>query len=498
MPLSSEQKVGIFSLVAIIILGVVTFKITQISDAVKSWQRATVLFKSASGLEEGALVLLAGVRAGKVERIGIQDGKIAVHLKLESKYTEDIRQDSIFSLQRDSLLGQWHVAISLGSHAKNPMDLSQPIQGADAPDLVSAVQRIVDKIERGEGTMGKLIYDQTLFDDLAASAKSLAEMLGDSSGDMRKTIAEVSRRLPIILADMQDITNKAKAGRGVVGRLLTDEQLGADLDKTIKNLAKITADIEQGKGALGKLVASPEMYDDLLEAAAAAKRIAQHIEEGKGAAGKLLYDQKVAADVGTTTANLAKIVESVEKGQGTLGKLIADAELYQQLKDAAGAAQRVMTRIEEGKGAAGKLVNDEQLAQDLADSIASLSKISKAIEEGQGTLGKLVADPQVYNDLREAVAAAKKIAQNIEEGKGVLGKLINDEKVGNDVARLIQSSQLIATRLEKGEGFIGKLLTDDELYGKIKHIVAKMEEAVESYKEQVPISAFGSIVFSAF
>ncbi len=362
MALTSEQKVGIFSLVAMLILGVVTFQITHISDAMKSWVHATVLFSSASGLEEGGLVLLAGVRAGKVERIAVENGRVAVHLRIEQRFADDIREDSIFSLERDNLLGQWRVVISLGSRSRKPMDLSRPIQGTDAPDLMSAMQRILNKVERGEGTLGKLVCDETLFDDLASAAKALSQMLGQNAPEVHRMVMEVSERLPVILADLQDITRRAKEGRGVVGKLLTDDKLAGDLERAIKSLSEITQKIERGEGALGRLLVDSELYDDL----------------------------------------------------------------------------------------------------------------------------------------RQTAASAKRIARRLEEGKGALGRLLKDEKLAQDISKLAASAQRIAGRLEAGKGFMGKLLTDEELYARIKHIVAKMEEAVESYKEQVPISAFGSIVFSAF
>lgn len=107
-----------------------------------------------------------------------------------------------------------------------------------------ALQKTVEKIARGEGTLGTLIQDP-------------------NGG--REILTSLSRSA----ANLEVITRELRQGEGILHRLMTDrvyaDRVLTSLDQTTRDLARITGKIERGEGTLGALVNDPELYKDAKE-----------------------------------------------------------------------------------------------------------------------------------------------------------------------------------------------------------------------------------------
>jgi phospholipid/cholesterol/gamma-HCH transport system substrate-binding protein len=220
----TELKVGIFVVVIVCLFGVGIF---AIGSHQKYFQRQYTLWASFSnikGLITGAPVSLAGLTVGRVNAIIFsqdpRDKTIKVELKINKEVQDRIREDSLATIQTMGLLGDKYVEISLGSTdhpmlpdeggiaSANPIDLSEyaakveetinvvntilldikeisgqvkggkglvhailydPAGAEMVKDLAGTAQsanNIVKKVERGEGSLGALISDPTVYEDL--------------------------------------------------------------------------------------------------------------------------------------------------------------------------------------------------------------------------------------------------------------------------------------------------------------------------------------------
>ncbi|MFZ9681978.1 MAG: MCE family protein, partial [Cephaloticoccus sp.] len=101
------------------------------------------------------------------------------------------------------------------------------------------------KLIGGEGTLGKLIYDPQLHDELLAT---VGEIKGAAS-DARTFVT-----------DAQEIVNHVKTGQGTLGALVYDEKAGADLKATTANLRSVSDKLAKGEGTLGKLINDDTLY----------------------------------------------------------------------------------------------------------------------------------------------------------------------------------------------------------------------------------------------
>jgi phospholipid/cholesterol/gamma-HCH transport system substrate-binding protein len=133
---------------------------------------------------------------------------------------------------------------------------------------VENLRQVTDKLNRSEGTLGRLLNDTTLHDDLVATV-----------GEYRSGAAEAKE----FVANAQSILDQVKAGRGALGALVFDQQAGDNLKVSIANLRDVSDRLSRGEGTLGKLLQD----DSILQDAQAIMNKADRALEGMGDSGPI-------------------------------------------------------------------------------------------------------------------------------------------------------------------------------------------------------------------
>ncbi|HWI56843.1 MAG TPA: MCE family protein, partial [Bacillota bacterium] len=110
---------------------------------------------------------------------------------------------------------------------------------------IANMQAISSQIAKGEGTVGKLIYDQSLYN----SAMTTVSNLNDATSEIKLTVA-----------DARKVVDQVNSGQGTVGKLLHDEALYRETTTSMTNLKEILQKINQGQGTVGKIVNDQELY----------------------------------------------------------------------------------------------------------------------------------------------------------------------------------------------------------------------------------------------
>ena len=316
----SQLRVGLTVLFASITLAVLIF----VMSGTGGWfsRKITVrsYFDNAGGLREGAPVRLAGVDIGNVSTVKIVPGKpttpVEVTMKVNTKYSFDLKKDSVTLLTTAGVLGETYVDVD-SSTAKGPEAVDgDTLQARDQPQiqdvvrasqgtlenidtLLKRVDRIVAFIESGQGSIGKVIYDPALYNQLNAT---VTEFKG-------------------LVDDLQN-------GKGSIGPLLTSDETYKKVTAAIDKINAMIDDLQQGKGSAGKLLKDPELYDNTNKTIANVRQLTDDINSGKGALGKFAHDQEFADKLQTTMNNLAALSNRLEKGEGSVGMLFKDPALY--------------------------------------------------------------------------------------------------------------------------------------------------------------------------
>jgi phospholipid/cholesterol/gamma-HCH transport system substrate-binding protein len=346
----TDLRVGLMTLIALL---AVIATILTISGDINPFRREVIVktrLSNVDGLRPGAEVRLAGVKVGKVRTITllpVPDNDTATQtVELELALDplidgrpagERVRQDSTVILGSVGLLGDKVVDITPGTLAATAVQSGDVIKGAQettirqlisgADDILAnfttlsaSVKEIAEKINRGQGTVGKLVSDEALYDNL------------------NRTVEEAQRLV-------QDI----RSGKGTAARLINDPKLYEDLNATVQKVDGLLADIGNGKGTLGKLAKDEKAYNDLLallervdRTSAKIETTVARLERGEGTVGKLLTEDKLYRDTEQTLTNLNTVVARLERGEGSAGRLLRDPQLYDNLTATSAQANQLL------------------------------------------------------------------------------------------------------------------------------------------------------------
>lgn len=336
----SELKIGVITIVAIIIAVVTVFLLTGGSGFF--WQRYSLKtrFGNVAGLNPGSPVRLAGVEVGAVTEVVLQGEQVDVVFEVNKKFRPQITTASVAKLGSVSLLGE------------SAVDISPSSSGTPIPDW-------------GYVPQGK-----------AAAA------LSDITDQAASGISE----LTALITDM-------RAGKGTVGKLMTDEQLYAELNRFVASASDLTQGIKEGRGTLGKLVSDPTTANTLNAALANIETMTKSLNAGEGSLGKLLKDDAFSKSLTSATTNLDTLVGKLNRGEGTVGKLMTDPALFNQLNALTSKLDTLITQLNAGEGTAGQLLKDKQLYENMNGVVGDMRTLIANINK----------DPRKYLNIRVSI-----------------------------------------------------------------------------------------------
>lgn len=321
----SQLRVGITVVVAAVALMLVIFLMSSSTGIFTNKIQLYAYFDNAEGLRPGAPVRLQGVDIGNVTGINVVANHgttpVEIRMKVGTRYSL-LRHDSLASLETAGVLGESFVDIdsanAKGGPAKdgdtlitiNKPDLQDVVKASQTSlenvnTLVKRLDRIVASIESGEGTVGKLIYDPSLYNRL------------------NKTVNEA-----------QDLVADISSGKGSIGRLVESDDLYNKLNKDIDKLDGIVNEINSGQGTVGKLIKDPSLYNNANETMTKAKNL-------------LPSDPEFARKLQATVENMHSLTTKMNEGQGSVGKLFNDPSVYNNTDKLLTEARGLMQAIRE-------------------------------------------------------------------------------------------------------------------------------------------------------
>ncbi len=315
MKLSRDMKVGMFFFVGIIILVVLIERIGW--DLFEDGYMLKAYFKSVSGLKRGDPVKLAGVDVGKVSDIGFVQDRVEVQMSLKEGIP--IRADSLATIRTVGLLGANFMNVSLGS--------------SEAPILTPGS---VVKSEESMGISEFLAKADTLADKLGKSLEGVSDFFGENKDVLQSSL----RRVDNLLA-------KVEKGQGTLGKLVEDARLYDDMRAAAASLNRVASRIDKGEGTLGRLVKDDSLYKEAKSSLSEIRKLADKINRGEGTLGKLVRDDSLYKDARATLKDIRNITAKINRGEGTVGKLVSDDTLYFRARDALTKVDKAASSIEE-------------------------------------------------------------------------------------------------------------------------------------------------------
>jgi phospholipid/cholesterol/gamma-HCH transport system substrate-binding protein len=209
-----ELKVGLFIGVGIFLMFLIVFSISDFYLLKKGYD-IRVIFDFVNGITEDAPVRLAGVHVGEVKKIDVYyddtAGKTRVKLYVWIGGDTKIEEDAVARINTLGLLGEQYLEITPGISdsflkpddkiiGRNPVNVGQQMEAVS--ELVQSVRNIFQNAEKGEGTLGKLLVDDALYNDLA----TIFGRLSKGEGTIGKLLVEEK-----VYDDLEDFVSDIKA-----------------------------------------------------------------------------------------------------------------------------------------------------------------------------------------------------------------------------------------------------------------------------------------------
>jgi phospholipid/cholesterol/gamma-HCH transport system substrate-binding protein len=295
---SLETRLGIFVALAVI----AAVLILETVGGVERFRRGFIvnaLFKNIQELKIGDRVKMAGVEIGRVQSLAITNDQVRVTMKVHAARRKEVKTDSTASVKFTGLMGQNYVAIDFGTPGAPPASEDAYLNSDEQPDMsvimqkidnvatgvenltksftgekidnllgpftdfmkankdpltasIANMQSISSQISQGKGTMGKLIYDDSLYYSALASVTNLQ----DTASEIKLALTDVRQAI----GDARTILGEANSGKGTFGKLLKDETLYNETTASLMTLKEILQKMNQGQGTIGKLINDQELY----------------------------------------------------------------------------------------------------------------------------------------------------------------------------------------------------------------------------------------------
>lgn len=276
--------VGVFILLGLLFLAAGILTIGNLHSTFSSKLHVTTLFDNVNGLQKGNNIWFSGVKIGTVKKLEFFGGsQVRVTLNIDTKVQEYIRKDARVRVTTDGFIGNKIIEIYGGSYGAGAIeendtlgvektfsaeDMLQVLQENNT-NLVSVTQDlkvISHDIREGKGSIGKLISDVSLYNDLSAAGASLKRTTGEaeramsslsafSSGLSRKgtlahqlvtdtlvyhSIRSSARKLETLTDTAASLATHLNTStrnpKTPVGLLLSDEEAGGYLKSTLRHL----------------------------------------------------------------------------------------------------------------------------------------------------------------------------------------------------------------------------------------------------------------------
>lgn len=279
----ANAKLGIFIFLGSTLLVILIFLLGNKDQLFTSTFTLKAYFKNTEGLRNGASVRFGGIDVGAVKDIQIFNdttGRVEVIMRVKEEVRRFIKKDSRASIETEGLVGNKVVMISMGSPNSDIIDdggiilSKEPLNFADiiaetqgimayTKDMTKNLAEIVYKVNQGEGTIGKIINDDKLYNAAANLTNTADKNLNSITTDMKGIIAlfdELGRGVEDVVSNVNKIVTRVDTvlvgvseGKGLLGSLVSDKgKEGQSLNKILDNLVVVTEDAKTSASRLAE------------------------------------------------------------------------------------------------------------------------------------------------------------------------------------------------------------------------------------------------------
>src|SRR5450432_1372724 len=181
----AKLRIGIVAAAAMVITAVLIFLLTSNTKFFEGRFHVRTYMDDSAGLPDSAPVRLNGILVGNIEKVKLSGAKdprrvVEMDMSIQSRYLEEIPEDSVAGISASNLLGDKYINITKGKSMRHvqPGGEIKSQDVLDIPQLLSQtatiltsfqsvvgrVDGLLSLVESGKGNIGKLIKDDQLYE----------------------------------------------------------------------------------------------------------------------------------------------------------------------------------------------------------------------------------------------------------------------------------------------------------------------------------------------
>ena len=277
MKTKTEWKVGLFLAISLVVTAALVINFSKGTNPLTKIYTIHLTTKNVDGLVKNAVVMMAGVPVGKISAIHLNTDTYIVTLDAKIKAEYQILADAKFFIETAGFLGDKYIGVIPGDNKLPPLKNGATVACQESFDLVRAARSATDLMDELKTVASqitnivnridsKLLDEQTLT-NLAAGLSNLREISAEASATIAAVNQLILTNTPPINAAIENVVTFSgqlkDAGTDLrslisTNRVVIDESF-ANIKETTESLRNLVAAAEQGKGLAGKLFSDEEL-----------------------------------------------------------------------------------------------------------------------------------------------------------------------------------------------------------------------------------------------
>ena len=290
---------GEYRLGLLVFVGLMLFVWASIRGGAAFFEKRTELkaqFPNVQGLTQGSPVWFRGVEVGDVAGLSIEEegdsSYIAVRFKVRDNIVAALNSDASVRIEAINFFGEKFVDLMEGTPGTGPWPPDQLLPSSVPPDMAGL-------LTTGEEVLGKL-------DVISTNLAQLTEAVGRGEGSLGALLTERGlhddmRTLSQDMAELARSLDKSQA------------ETAAALVATAEHLDTLMVAMNQSQGTLGKLIQDPSLYESLASTAASADTTMARIKDGEGSIGRMTKEDRAYLEFTKTLQRANILLEDIQK-----------------------------------------------------------------------------------------------------------------------------------------------------------------------------------------
>jgi phospholipid/cholesterol/gamma-HCH transport system substrate-binding protein len=252
-------------------------------------------FADVNGLVAGAPIWMSGVEVGNVSAVRFvnldEKRKVEIVCKVRRDAWYMISEDASVHLGSIGFLGDRYVEIdpgTIGGPTIDPGDTvpTFPVAGAGAlfesgekafkgvGSVVTNLDTLMSRMNRGEGTLGKMARDELLYRNMTELLASLTKLSEDLQANQERIVSSLERTSKTI----EELGDQVTENRGTLGKIANDPALYDNLAASSARLDTVMTYIQNAEGTMGLLVRDTALYTELVDLLSRANNMVTDIQ----------------------------------------------------------------------------------------------------------------------------------------------------------------------------------------------------------------------------